>query len=147
MVLSSYGSEGWGMDVIGRPPIGDYEQDSSIEVALAPCAPGYAALVTLAGEHDIESCPALRDALEPLFGTVLVDLTQCRFMDSSVIAALIRKFRELEREGCRLELVVPPDNDTLSRTLEIVSMRSLMTVHPRIPAVPEPLLDASSSAS
>jgi hypothetical protein len=33
------------------------------------------------------------------------------------------------REGHRLELLVPPGNRTISRTLEVSGIRDLLTVH------------------
>jgi anti-anti-sigma factor len=121
------------MGTVGPPPIGSGEWEASVEVDLAPGTPGYDAVVTLVGEHDIESCDALREALDPLFGTVLIDLTNCRFIDSSVIAVLIRKAQELQRQRCRLELLVPHANRTMDRTIEVVAMGNLLTVHPELP--------------
>ncbi len=96
-------------------------------------APYVAALVRLRGEHDLASAPALRDTLHPIFGDVLVDLSDCTFIDSSVIGALITASQELEREGHTLALVVPPENVNVARTLEIVRMRELLRIHPAIP--------------
>ena len=90
-------------------------------------------LVSLHGEHDLATAPALQDALGPLFGDVLVDLSECTFVDSTVIGALIAAAQDMQREGHTLSLVVPPENVNVARTLEIVRIREIVRVHPRIP--------------
>jgi anti-sigma B factor antagonist len=105
-----------------------------VQVEVRPArAPQYAAIVSLHGEHDLATAPALRNALAPLFGDVLVDLSDCTFIDSTVIGALIGAAQELQREGHALAIVVPPENSNVARTLEIVRINELVRVHPQIP--------------
>jgi anti-anti-sigma factor len=105
-----------------------------IEVILRPDGlPSYEALIVLRGEHDLGTAEAIKESLAPLFGDVLVDLGDCDFIDSTVIGALIVKAKELEREGYRLECVVPPEQTTIARVLDIVQMRALVTIHQRVP--------------
>jgi anti-anti-sigma factor len=114
-----------------------------IDVEVRPArAPRHAALVTLRGEHDLATTGQLRDALQPLFGDVLVDLSECTFVDSTVIGALIAAAQELGREGHELSLVVPPDNEHIARTLEIVRIGELMRIYPQVPG-----LDGAGPAS
>jgi anti-anti-sigma factor len=69
---------------------------------------------------------------------VLVDLSECDFIDSTVISVLIRDYRERAREGHDLELLVPLENTTIARTLEIAGMRDLFVIHSsRPPVLPE----------
>ena len=103
-----------------------------IEVAAAS-TPGYAATVILRNEHDLATSQGIEAMLAPLLGNVLVDLSECDFMDSAVITVLLLKARELEREGFRLELVVPPENVQVARIAEIVGLRAFTTVHDRRP--------------
>jgi anti-anti-sigma factor len=107
-------------------------QDVEVEVRPAR-APHYAAIVSLRGEHDLATAPVIRDALSPVFGDVLVDLSECTFVDSTVIGALIAASQELQREGHTLALVVPPENADVARTLEIVRIGELLQVHPQVP--------------
>ena len=112
----------------------DQTPSPDVQVEVRPArAPHYAALVSLRGEHDLATEAVLKDALSALFGDVLVDLSDCTFVDSTVIGALIAAAQELEREGHTLSLVVPPENANVARTLEIVRIRELVRVHPRIP--------------
>jgi anti-anti-sigma factor len=106
----------------------------AIEVVHAPPqAPAFAAIVVLRGEHDLGSSPSIREALDAVNGDVLLDLTDCGFVDSSVIGTILRRFQERARTGHRLELIVPPENRIITRTIEIASLRELLTVHDRIP--------------
>jgi anti-anti-sigma factor len=105
-----------------------------IEVEVRPArAPRYAALVTLRGEHDLATTEQLREALRPLLGDVLVDLTECTFVDSTTIGSLIAAAQDLGREGHELALVVPPANEHIARTLEIVRIGDLVRVFPQLP--------------
>jgi anti-anti-sigma factor len=106
----------------------------AIEVVHAPPhAPTFAAIVFLRGEHDLDSSVAIREAIDAIDGDVLLDLSECGFVDSSVIGTILRRFQERARDGHRLELIVPPENRIITRTIEIASLRELLTVHDRIP--------------
>jgi anti-anti-sigma factor len=112
----------------------DQPPSQDVEVEVRPArAPQYAAIVSLRGEHDLATAPELRDALSPVFGDVLVDLSECTFVDSTVIGALIAASQELQREGHTLALVVPPENADVARTLEIVRIGDLLSIHPQLP--------------
>jgi anti-anti-sigma factor len=111
----------------------------TIEVGYASdSAPGYEALVTLGGEHDLASSDELRATLDPILGNVLVDLTPCEFMDSTVIGVLLAKQKDMQREGRRLDLVVPPENASVARVIDVVGMRELLMVHDRLPLAEQP---------
>ncbi len=104
-----------------------------IRVDLSPTrAYHYAATVTLCGEHDIATADAIRVALLPLFGNVLVDLSECDFIDSTVIRALLEKAEDLRREGHRLELLVPPEKKTVRRIVSVIGLETVVTVHERL---------------
>jgi anti-anti-sigma factor len=124
------------------------QPQSDIEVEVRPArAPQYAAVVSLRGEHDLATSAALREALEPLFGDVLVDLTDCTFVDSTVIGSLIASAQGLQREGHRLSLVVPPDNANVARTLEIVRIGELIRILPSVPGADGAASDGTATGS
>jgi anti-anti-sigma factor len=82
------------------------------------------AIVTLRGEHDLSTTPQLSAALEAACARprVLVDLSQCAFIDSTVLALLLSAHSELvERDG-RLELFLPSDPASNVRRLLTLSM-------------------------
>jgi anti-anti-sigma factor len=94
----------------------------------APRAPGYAAVVSLLGEHDLATSDAIGGALEPLLGNVLVDLSDCEFLDSTVIGLLLRQSERLKRDGHQLEVLLPASSETVGRVFDIAGLRSLLTV-------------------
>ena len=73
---------------------------------------GGSAIVGLSGECDLTTRDALADALRRASdqpGTVvLVDLSECSFIDSTVIGAIALSHKALAEQGRRLELVIPP---------------------------------------
>ena len=113
---------------------GETASSRSIGIERTPIrAPSYAAIVSLRGEHDLRSSLAIREALESIEGDVLVDLSRCGFMDSSVVGTLLRTSQERARAGHRLDLLVPPENRIVARAIEIASLRELLTVHEQLP--------------
>jgi anti-anti-sigma factor len=102
----------------------------TVEVELLPvAAPAFAATVRLSGEHDLATRREIQDAIDPIEGDVLVDLSACEFIDSSVIVMLLAAHYARRREGQRLELLLPVENSKVTRTLEVSGARQLLTVH------------------
>jgi anti-anti-sigma factor len=101
-----------------------------VDVELRPaCAPAFGGIVRLHGEHDMSTSDDVLGAIAPIEGDVLIDLSDCAFLDSTVIRVVLASFDARARQGCRLELVVPAANTTMTRTVEISGIRELLTVH------------------
>lgn len=116
-----------------QPQPGPSPTPRPIQLELRPVgAVGYAAIVSLHGEHDLSTCSELRSTLAPLDGNVLLDLSTCEFIDSSVIGVVAAKSRDLAGQGHRLELVVPAANRVVTRVVNVVGLRTLMTVHEQL---------------
>ena len=110
--------------------------DAVVDVELVPDgAWKFAAVVSLRGEHDLASAAEVARAIGAIDGNVLVDLTACSFIDSTIIEVLIANAKDLQREGHFLEVVAPSENTGIARTLEIVGMRDVVVVHPTRPVV------------
>ncbi|HEV7566614.1 MAG TPA: STAS domain-containing protein [Microbacteriaceae bacterium] len=107
----------------------------AIEIDYAPATGPYAAVVSLCGEHDLATISQIANALAPLVGDVLVDLSACEFIDSTAILTLLNKAEALKRDGHRLDLFVPAGSP-LRRILEILHIRDLLQVHDRRPESP-----------
>ena len=90
---------------------------------------GYAAVLKLCGEHDLATAVEVQDALDSISGTLLVDLSDGDFIDSTVISVLIRDSRARVREGHGLELLAPLENETITRTLELAGLRDAIVIH------------------
>jgi anti-anti-sigma factor len=54
------------------------------------------AMVSVAGELDVDTVPELERALEALSGHVVVDCSSLRFMDATAVGAIVRASRRLE---------------------------------------------------
>jgi anti-anti-sigma regulatory factor len=87
------------------------------------------ARVKLCGEHDLATREAVRAALAPLVGVVVVDLLDCDFVDVTVYGALLDKADELDRLGSRLELRIPHGESAVARLLELMGSESRLPVH------------------
>ena len=99
---------------------------------------GGSAIVGLSGECDLTTRDALADALRRASdqpGTVvLVDLSECSFIDSTVIGAIALSHKALAEQGRRLELVIPPDGRTVRRIVELSGLAPFFTIHESLPA-------------
>lgn len=101
-----------------------------------PVAARHAAVLALRGEHDLSTTPEIAVALSRVTGDVLVDLSECTFIDSTVIGVLLRKAHEMTPAGSRLDLVVPATQVHVARTLEITGVDRLLTLHRQLPGEP-----------
>lgn len=92
-------------------------------------APGIA-FVCLRGEHDLSTTDIVRPALEAAMdgARVIVDLSACTFIDSSVIACLIGVAHVLEGRSERLVLVIPPDQATVARVAQVTRLDQIIPV-------------------
>jgi anti-anti-sigma factor len=89
------------------------------------------AVVTLSGEHDLSSKEEVGTALARACAQrqVLVDLSECAFLDSTVLGLLVITCqRQWERDG-RLELVVPEDAASIRRTMRVAGLTTFLTIH------------------
>ena len=116
-------------------------------VTVAHPAPGLA-VVTLRGEHDLSTQTKLAEAFAAAgtHSNVLVDLTDCTFMDSTVIGALLMTSRAARARNEFFAVVIPPERTNLSRLAEMTRLAEIFPVHPSLaaalvasaPAEPEP---------
>jgi anti-sigma B factor antagonist len=87
-------------------------------------------LVTLNGEHDLTTAAELRSQFETIFrtaGTVVIDLSNTSFVDSSTLSALIHADRLAESGGCdQLGLVVVQDSPP-DRLLKLAGLQRAFT--------------------
>jgi len=90
------------------------------------------AIVTLRGDHDAGRRQALRNALEEAGPqlNVIVDLTECSFVDSSVVGTLMEAGRELEGRGGTLAVVIPPKSASLQRVAKLSGLADALPLHP-----------------
>jgi anti-sigma B factor antagonist len=91
-----------------------------------------AAVVTLGGDHDVSSRDAVADAFS-VAGTgrdLLVDLTECTFIDSTIIKLLLQTMRRLEEQDARFELVIDADpRGHVARVSELMGIADVIPTH------------------
>ena len=100
----------------------------------------------LTGEHDLSNVSLLRAALDDACDSgrsVIVDLGECEFIDSTVIATLISARDRAPQDGGQFA-VVAPDGSISQNVLTIVGVGSLLNVCDSLDHAVE-LLDASQA--
>jgi len=89
------------------------------------------AVVSLVGDHDLADDEPLRQALD-LAGArrrhLIVDLTECTFIDSTVVSLLLHAQGEIVSDGGRFGLVLPPIGP-VRRTAEVMYFASMFPLH------------------
>lgn len=100
-------------------------------------------VVSVTGELDLVTAPALEDALLGLpddgAGAVVVDLARCSFIDLRGLRVLLSARKQLERSGRRLVLAC--GNPALLRVFKITRVKAQFTIHPSLTAATECIHD------
>ena len=82
--------------------------------------------ISVRGELDLSTAPELEAPLEQTLesgeGSVLIDLCQCEFIDSTGIALIVRAWQRLDGGGDGRSLVLCSENDQVRRVLEITGL-------------------------
>jgi len=89
------------------------------------------AVVTMHGEHDLSTIPLLQPAFEQAIAhsNVLVDLSDCAFIDCTVIALLMRAANAVQARGEQLALVIPPEQRHVSRAAAMTGLSEFFGVY------------------
>jgi anti-sigma B factor antagonist len=75
----------------------------------------------------------LADALGPDASSLIVDLSETRYLDSAGIDMLLRLSDRLDHRRAKLILVIP-DTSQLKRLVSIVGLPDAIAIHPTLPA-------------
>jgi anti-sigma B factor antagonist len=94
--------------------------------------------ISVRGELDMNTAPELERALEKALAdpaaTVMLDLCDCEFIDSTGIALIVRSWQRLDREagnGGRGRFVLCSHNHQVRRLLQITGVESQISLHER----------------
>ena len=88
--------------------------------------------MTLGGDHDVASLDSIEDAFRVAGAgrDLLVDLTACTFIDSTIIKLLLRTMRVLEATGARFELVIDPSpSGHVARVAALMGIADVISTH------------------
>jgi anti-anti-sigma factor len=116
------------MCLVSRPGAGWTVQDRPRIETRPSRVDRFAVVVELYGEHDLATREAVRVALASPRGDVLVDLSECTFIGSTVIGTIVKAAQRLARAGHRLELALPPPDSQVGKTLALAGIHDLLRV-------------------
>jgi anti-anti-sigma factor len=89
--------------------------------------------ISVRGELDLSTAPELEGplnhALESDEGSMLIDLSQCEFIDSTGIALIVRAWQRLDSGKNGRALVLCSQNAQVRRVLEITGLELSIPVH------------------
>jgi anti-sigma B factor antagonist len=89
-------------------------------------------VIAVRGEIDLSTAPELREQLESALQqaepSILIDLTECDFVDSTGVALIVEAWQRIgEQEKGRLALCCP--NSQVRRVLEITGIEGSIEMH------------------
>jgi anti-sigma B factor antagonist len=89
-------------------------------------------LISLAGEVDLYTAPEFKQQLLEVIGegakTVLVDLTDTTFIDSTTLGVLVGGVKRLRPNGGQLALIC--DDRNITKIFEITGLDRVFTIYP-----------------
>jgi len=90
--------------------------------------------IAVRGELDLSTAPdlegPLEEALESGDGSILIDLGDCEFIDSTGIALIVRAWQRLDGGESPRALLISCQNEQVRRVLEITGLELSIPVHP-----------------
>ncbi len=112
--------------------LGSASASNRVEVVLRSPA---LAIVSLVGEHDLAQHEPLKDALDTAVARrrhVLVDLSECVFLDSTVISLLMHAQDEVASDGGTFALIVPEGSTHAARVLDVMRLGDAVPMYPSL---------------
>jgi anti-sigma B factor antagonist len=95
---------------------------------------GGTCVVSVAGELDLSTAPRFKRTLLAALGnapaSVIVDLTECEFIDSSALNILIGARQRLAGDGVSVGLSIVTPSPTIRKVFEITGLATLFAIHP-----------------
>jgi anti-sigma B factor antagonist len=105
------------------------------EISSGP-GPGSVYVVRVTGEvdmsHEEELGKELKTAVEAVASGIVVDLTECEFIDSSAIRALLLSREEKSPEGGSESLAVAASSEQILRILSVMGLDQVLPIKPTV---------------
>jgi anti-anti-sigma factor len=95
------------------------------------------AVVTLFGEHDLGRYETLMAALAEAVRrapSVVVDLSECAFVDSTTLTVLLHTQSITSKDSGGFAVVIPADSGSVARLAELVNLGEMLSVLPSLDA-------------
>jgi len=90
-------------------------------------------VIAVRGELDLSTAPRLEAPLDAALNggstSVLIDLSECEFIDSTGIALIVRAWQQLEGNGSG-QLGICNPNEQVRRVLDVSGLDQSIPVHP-----------------
>ena len=101
--------------------------------------PGAGVVVALKGDHDLSTKRRLLQALAGVGpkAHVIIDLTRCTFVDSTIISAILGVSQIAHPSKQTVSLVLPDDTSYVYRALAVIGLHDFVPVHQSIEAALE----------
>ena len=102
---------------------------NGVEITMASAS---IAVISLRGEHDLAGYGPLRTgfARAAIHGAnVIVDLSDCEFIDSTVISMLLRTETIVARDGGRLVVALPAEQNAVTRAAALINLAELLPTY------------------
>ena len=92
--------------------------------------------ISVRGELDLETAPRLEESLTAARSgegiSVLIDLSECEFIDSSGVSLIVGCWRDLEQKGGDERLVLCCAKDQVKKLLTITGVAGSIPIHGQI---------------
>jgi anti-sigma B factor antagonist len=114
-----------------------------VQLDVSHLEPGQVPLASVTGEVDVYSAPSLRDGLSELLASgssVIVDLTEVGFLDSTGLGALVAARKVAEDKGAQLPLVCTKER--ILKLFTITGLDGVFAIHPTVADAQSSLADA-----
>lgn len=89
--------------------------------------------ISVRGELDLGTAPNLEKALTAARSgegiSILIDLSECEFIDSSGVSLIVNGWRDLEQKGGSEQLVLCCPKDQVKRLLKITGVEGSISIH------------------
>jgi anti-anti-sigma factor len=101
--------------------------------------PGGGIIVALVGDHDLSTKTQLLARLAGVGrpARLVIDLSGCTFVDSTIIAVILGACHTTSPSEQRVSLVLPNDTSYVYRALSVIGARDLVPIHRSIEAALE----------
>jgi anti-anti-sigma factor len=91
-------------------------------------------ILTVVGAIDLHTAPAFQQSLRTLLqdseGRVVVDFTECEYLDSTALHVIVQAERELNGRADKLSLVVPAPS--VLKIFEVTGLAARLDIYPSL---------------